>query len=76
MFRWGASNEIADAGIYQALMTVDRLKKGRTSAPDLPEVKSVDDAIVQKTIKHCSTIVGNMIKLQRTTGMRPVRCVI
>ena len=71
MFRWGVANEIVENGIYQALMTVDRLKLGRTKAPDHEPVTPVDDRIVDETLKHCSPVLAAMIKLQRATGMRP-----
>ena len=71
MFRWAGSNEIADAGIYQALMTVERLKLGRTTAPDHKPVEPVKDHIVEATAKHCTKVVADMIALQMVTGMRP-----
>lgn len=71
MFKWGAANEIIDVSIYQALMTVSRLKIGRTKAPDLDPVTPVDDDIVDETLEHCSPVLAAMIELQRATGMRP-----
>lgn len=71
MFKWGCGNEIVDVTVYQALMTVDRLRLGRTKAPDHPPVEPVADSIVEATLPHCTKVIGDMIKLQRLTGMRP-----
>ncbi len=49
----------------------ERLKAGRTSAPDLDPVKPVDDKIVAATVVHCTKVVADMVKVQRLTGMRP-----
>ncbi len=65
------ANEIINVSVYQALMTVSRLKLGRTKAPDLDPVTPVADDIVDETLKHCSPVLAAMIELQRATGMRP-----
>ncbi len=36
VFRWGVSRELIPPSVYQALATVDGLRKGRTEAPESP----------------------------------------
>jgi integrase len=70
IFRWAASVELLPAAIHQALASVDPLKRGRTTAPDHPEVRPVDWWMVQAVLPHVSRQIGAMIKLQWLTGMR------
>lgn len=70
IFRWAASVELLPVAIHQALATVDPLKRGRTTAPDHPEVRPVDWSMVQAILPHVSRQVGAMIELQWLTGMR------
>lgn len=71
MFRWGVENEMVDPSVYQALKAVAGLRSGRTTAPDNPPIRPVDDAIVEATLKHCSPVLAAMIRLQQLCGMRP-----
>ena len=71
MYRWATENEIVPAEVLYALQSVTALKKGKTTARDLPPVQPVDDATVETTIPHLSPVVADMIRLQRLTGMRP-----
>ncbi|MCR9292300.1 MAG: site-specific integrase [bacterium] len=71
MFRWGVENELVTPEVYQALRAVKGLQKGRSTAPEASEIKPVSDEIVDLTIKHCTPVLADMIRLQRLTGMRP-----
>lgn len=71
LFRWAESEELVPAGSVHALDAVEPLKKGRTTAPELPRVKPVPDAVIDATIKHLPRIVADMVRIQRRTGMRP-----
>ncbi|HAN99524.1 MAG TPA: site-specific integrase [Planctomycetaceae bacterium] len=71
MFKWAASEQLVAARIYQELLAVDGLRKGRCTAPDLPPVRPVDDAIVDETLPFLGRIVADMVRLQRLTGARP-----
>jgi integrase len=71
LFRWAESEELVPAGSVHALDSVEPLKKGRTTAPELPRVKPVPDAVIDATIKHLPRIVADMVRIQRRTGMRP-----
>ncbi len=77
MFKWGAAAELIPANIPQALSMVEGLKYGRTEAREAAPVRPVEDAIVEATIPHLPEVVGDMVRLQRLTGMRPAElCII
>lgn len=71
MFRWAAENELVPISCHAALVNVRGLQRGRTTAPEAAKVETVDDKMVEKTIKCCCNIIADMIRLQRLTGMRP-----
>ncbi|MEO1497381.1 MAG: hypothetical protein AAFV43_09550 [Planctomycetota bacterium] len=70
-FRWAAGEELIDAAIPAALATVPGLSAGRTSAREPAPVMPVDDSVVGATVEALPEVVGDMVRLQRLTGMRP-----
>jgi hypothetical protein len=62
VFDWGREEEIIPAEVYGALRAVRSLKQGRTSAPDYDPVKSVAEAIVEKTLAYLKPIVQDMAR--------------
>jgi integrase len=71
VFRWGVSKEMIPPSVSHALASLDGLRKGRSEAPERPPVEPVSDAKVEATIEHMSSVVADMVRLQRLTGMRP-----
>lgn len=71
MFRWGVENELVAVEVYQALMAVAGLRKGRSKAKELPPVRPVSDAAVDATLPQLPRIVQAMVRFQRLTGCRP-----
>ncbi len=71
VFKWGVSHELVPSSVYEALRTVDGLKRGRTSAREPQKVGPVEDAIVDATIPFLPPVVADMVCLQRLTGCRP-----
>ena len=71
IFKWGVAQELVPAGVYQALMCVPGLRKGRTPAPETTPIGPVDDTIVDATLPALSPIVADMVQFQRITGARP-----
>jgi integrase len=71
VFYWGCEEEIIPADIAGALRMVRSLQRGRTSAKEHREVKPVDDAIVEKTLKHLKPQIQDMVKVQRLISGRP-----
>ncbi len=77
MFKWGAASELIPAGIPQALSMVEGLKRGRSEARETAPVRPVEDTVVEATLPHLPEVVGDMVRLQRLTGMRPAElCMI
>lgn len=71
MFRWAVENELIEPAVYQKLMAVRGLKKGKTAARETKGVACVDDAIVEQTIEHLPEVIADMVRLQRLTSARP-----
>jgi integrase len=71
MFKWAVSRELIPVTIYQAILTVSGLRKGRTTARETSPVRPVIDEIVERTLAHLSPVVRAMVQIQRLTGMRP-----
>jgi integrase len=71
VFRWAESHEYVPMGLHNALMTVEPLLPGRTTAHELAPILPVDDAVVEVTLPYLSPIVADMVRFQRLTGTRP-----
>jgi integrase len=76
MFAWAAGEELVPPAVYQALRTVDGLRKDRTVAREKPPVGPVADEVVERTLPLLSPTVAAMVRLQRLTGMRPQEVVL
>jgi integrase len=70
MFKWAASEELVPPTIYQALITVSGLQRGRTPAKETEPVVSVADAIVDATLQYLNRHVRGLMEFQRLTGCR------
>jgi integrase len=70
MFKWAVENEMIQAPVYQALMAVRGLVRGRSEARDTAPVKPVHPAWVEAVLPHLLPQVAAMVELQLTTGMR------
>jgi integrase len=71
VFQWAEAQELVPRGTHNSLKTVEPLRLGRTVAPELPEVKPVEDEIVEATVRYLPDIVADMVQVQRLTGARP-----
>jgi integrase len=71
LFRWGAENELISATVFHGVQSVTALRRGRTDAKETDPVTSVEDWVVEETIKHLPKLVADMVRLQRLTGARP-----
>ena len=71
MFKWGVAKELVPVEVYQALQTLDGLKKVKSKARENQPVLPVGDNVVEKTLKHCRPIIADMIRLQQATRCRP-----
>ncbi|VTR90819.1 catalytic phage domain protein : Uncharacterized protein OS=Rhodopirellula maiorica SM1 GN=RMSM_00903 PE=4 SV=1: Phage_integrase [Gemmata massiliana] len=78
MFAWGAGQSFVPANVHGALKLVEKLKPGRSVAPDLPRKRPATDSQIEATLPHLApndpkqqVVLTTMIRLQRLTGMRP-----
>jgi integrase len=71
MYKWAAGEQLVAISTWQALTAVTGLRCGHTEAPENEPIGPVDDATVDATLPHLSSIVSAMVRLQRLTGMRP-----
>jgi len=76
MFSWAASEELIPLSLYQALTTVDGLRKDRSEAREKPPVGPVSDEAVEMTLPYLTPTVAAMVRVQRLTGMRPGEVVL
>ncbi|RIK74924.1 MAG: site-specific integrase [Planctomycetota bacterium] len=71
VFKWGVSQELVPASVFQALATVPGLRRGRTEAREPKPIMPVAESIVDATLPRMPPIVADMVRLQRLTGARP-----
>jgi integrase len=71
VFQWAEGQELVPRNTFQSLKTTEPLRLGRTVAPELPEVKPVEDAVIEATLPLLPEIVADMVRFQRLTGTRP-----
>ncbi|HTQ40823.1 MAG TPA: tyrosine-type recombinase/integrase [Pirellulales bacterium] len=71
VFKWGVSQELVPALVFQALATVPGLRKGRTDAPEPQPIGPVAAAVVDATLPHLPPVVREMVRFQSLTGCRP-----
>jgi len=76
VFKWGVSEQLVPAEIFQALATVVGLRQGRTEAKESAPVLPVDESTVEATLPHLPDVVADMVRLQRITGSRPAELCI
>ena len=71
MFKWSVSEELLPVTVYQALQTVDGLKKGRSKAKETVPVRPVSDEHIMAVVDNVNPVVAAMIQVQFLAGMRP-----
>lgn len=76
MFKWATSTQMVSPIIYQGLLTVEGLKRGRCAAKETEYVKPVDEKYVYAVLPYTTPVVAAMIELQLLTGMRPGELVL
>ncbi|MCC6796666.1 MAG: site-specific integrase [Candidatus Hydrogenedentes bacterium] len=70
LFKWAASHELIPVTAYQALHTLDGLKRGRSEARETAPVLSVPPADIAAVLPNVSRQVQALIQLQILTGAR------
>ena len=71
MFKWAAGEELVPEATFRGLSLVEGLRKGRTTARETAPVLPVGDGTVEATLAALPTVVADMVRVQRLTGMRP-----
>lgn len=71
VFRWAASEQLLPAGVYEALRTVEGLRRGRTEARETKKVRPVAIEHVEATLPHAPPMVEALARFQLFTGCRP-----
>ncbi len=76
MFQWAVSHELVPVHIFQALRTVEGLKRGRTEARESKPVKPVAAEHIYNMLPYVAKHIAAMLELQLLTGMRSGELVI
>ncbi len=72
MFRWAVSEELLPPSVYQRLVCVPGLRRGRSAARDSDPVLPVSDEHFLGTLPYMPfAFVADMAQVQRLTGCRP-----
>lgn len=71
MFKWALSHELVEADVWNRLLAVESLKRGRSEAKETEKVKPVSRTDVDAVLPHLSPILQAMVEVQWQTGMRP-----
>lgn len=73
-FRWAVANEKIAVTVWQALLAVSGLQKGKTTAREPEPIGPVGESTIDATLPHLPPIVADMVRFQRYTGCRPSEC--
>ena len=71
MFKWAVANELIPPPVYQGLMAVSGLRKGRSEAKESEPVRPVSQTDVDAAVAKLSPTIGAMVRIQLLTGARP-----
>jgi len=69
MFKWGVAEELVSEPVHRALLAVDGLKAGRSTARETTRVEPVSDEHVAAVLPLLSRPLRGMVRVQRLTGM-------
>jgi len=70
IFRWAAQMDLVTPTVWSALLTVRKIKPGRTSAKQPKKVKPVACEVVESILDHCQPRIAAVLRMQLYTGMR------
>ena len=71
MFKWAVSEELVTNSVWQALTSIEGLRRGKCEAKEGKKVKPVPQHIVDATLVHLGPIVADMVRVQLLCGGRP-----
>jgi integrase len=70
-FKWGVAQELAPVAVYQALLTVPGLHRGKTAAREPDAIGPVDKGAFQAALGFMPKALADMVRLHRVLGYRP-----
>lgn len=71
LFKWAVRRQLIPVTVYQSLLAVPGLKRGRTTAREPEPIGPVNDEVVDATLSHLPPAVAEMVRFQRLAGCRP-----
>ncbi len=71
MFKWAVSRGLVSLPVYQAICTVEGLRRGHTTAPEGRTVAPVPWETVKETLPWLSRPMAGLVQLLWATGARP-----
>jgi integrase len=76
MFKWAVKKQLVSPIMLQGLITVEGLRRGRSSARETKRVKPVNEEHIYGVLPYTTPVIAVMIELQLLTGMRPGELVL
>ncbi len=76
MFRWSVAEELVSPAVFQALLAVPGLRRGRSEARETKRIMPVSDEALAATLPYLPEVVADMVRLQRLAAMRPAEVCI
>lgn len=73
MFKWAVSRQLVSAIIYQSLLTVDGLKRGRSAAKESLPVKPIDEKYVYALLPYLTPVLSTIVQIQLLLNMSLMR---
>ncbi len=70
-FQFGVTKGNVPPAVWQGLLAVRHLRKGRTVAKESKPVPPVSPFVVIRTARELGRVTASMVRLQYVTGMRP-----
>jgi integrase len=71
LFKWGVAEELVPPAVYQSLVAVAGLERGRTLARESEPVRPIRDEDVDAALPFLNRHVAGLVEFQRLTGCRP-----
>ena len=71
IFKWGVSHELIPASIWEALRSLEPLRKGQTTAPEGKRRRAIPQEYIERTLEELSPTVASMVRVHLATAARP-----
>ena len=71
IFKWGVSRELIATDIWNALRSLEPLKKGETTAPEGKKREIVPAEHIGRTLAELSPTIAAMVQIHLATAARP-----